>query len=216
VIRVWDLPIRLFHWVLVLLVTFSIICAHVGGNWMDWHMRSGYCILTLLLFRILWGFAGSYHARFASFIRSPAVVLEYARRLRAGGAAPHDGHNPLGALSVIAMLVVLSLQVATGLFANDSIASEGPLAHLVSQTASDGLSEIHEFSQWVIYFLIGLHVAAIAYYYFVKRDDLFTPMLTGDRSAGAAVAAVDDARLRWRAAGVLAVAAGLAAFVVTR
>jgi len=216
VIRVWDLPTRLFHWVLVLLVCFSVVTAHVGGNWLDWHMRSGYCILALLAFRIMWGFAGSHHARFANFVRPPAAVLAYLRQLRDGSAPAQAGHNPLGALSVIAMLLALLLQASTGLFSNDSISSEGPLAKRVSQATSDRLSSIHEANQYVIYVLIALHLGAIAYYFFAKRENLVVPMFTGDKPGGSLVAASDNGTLRVRAAILLAIAAGLAAYIVTR
>ena len=216
-IRIWDLPTRLFHWVLVLLISFSIVTAKVGGNWIDWHMRSGYCILTLVLFRIMWGFAGSHHARFTNFVHPPAAVFSYLREMRNGSAATQAGHNPLGALSVVVMLLVLLLQASTGLFANDSIASEGPLARLVSNATSDMLTRVHKIDQYVIYTLIVLHLGAIGYYYFAKRENLIVPMFTGDKTGGAAVVpSIDNARLRVRAAVLLVIAAALAAFVVTR
>lgn len=215
--RIWDLPTRLFHWVLVLLITFSIVSAKIGGNWIDWHMRSGYCILTLVLFRIMWGFAGSHHARFANFVRPPAAVLFYLREMRYGSTAAQAGHNPLGALSVVVMLLVLLLQASTGLFANDSIATEGPLARLVSSATSDMLTRVHKVDQYVIYALIVLHLGAIAYYYFAKRENLIVPMFTGDKGGGATfVPSVDNAGLRLRAAILLAIAAALAGFIVTR
>jgi cytochrome b len=216
VTRIWDLPTRLVHWLLFLLVCFSVVSAKIGGNWIDWHMRSGYCILTLVLFRIMWGFLGSHHARFGNFIRPPAAVLSYVRELRSGTATAQAGHNPLGALSVVALLLVLLLQASTGLFANDSIASEGPLAKFVSSDMSDRLSGIHEINQYVIFTLIALHLAAIAYYYFAKRENLVLPMVTGDKNAAGLVPSRDDTRVRIRAAVLLAVVATLAGYVVTR
>jgi cytochrome b len=216
VTRIWDLPTRLFHWVLTLLVFFSIVSAKIGGNWLDWHMRSGYCILTLVLFRIMWGFAGSHHARFANFVRRPGVVLAYVREMRSGSAASQAGHNPLGALSVVAVLLVLLLQASTGLFANDSIASEGPLAKLVSGSTSDRLTTVHKTNQYVIYMLIALHLGAVAYYYFAKRENLVLPMLTGDKPGTGLAASRDDLGVRIRAAILLAIAAALATYVVTR
>jgi len=217
VTRIWDLPTRLFHWVLVLLVAFSIVSAEIGGNWLDWHMRSGYCILALVLFRIIWGFAGSHHARFANFIRSPAAVLAYVRGLAGGTAPPQAGHNPLGALSVVALVAALLAQVSTGLFANDdSTSTEGPLAKFVSNATSNLLTGVHKINQFVIFALIGLHLAAIAYYYFAKRENLVLPMLTGDKPGAGLVAASDDATLRIRAAIVLAIAAAVAGYVATR
>lgn len=215
-IRIWDLPTRLFHWVLVLLVVFSIVSAKIGGNWLDWHMRSGYCILALVLFRIMWGFAGSHHARFANFVRPPSAIFSYLRGMRDGSAAAQAGHNPLGALSVVAVLLVLLLQASAGLFANDSVASEGPLAKLVSSGTSDLLTRVHKINQYVIFALIGLHLAAIAYYYFAKRENLVVPMLTGDKSGTTFVPAIDDTKVRVRAAILLTIAAALAGYVVTR
>jgi cytochrome b len=216
VTRVWDLPTRLFHWVLVLFVSFSIVSAKIGGNWIDWHMRSGYCILALVLFRIMWGFAGSHHARFVNFVRPPGAVLAYLRELRGTNRLALAGHNPLGALSVLAVIVALLLQASTGLFANDSIASEGPLARLVSNRTSDLLTGIHKINQYVIFTLIALHLAAIAYYYFAKRENLVLPMLTGDKPGSGFVASRDDVGTRVRAAVLLAIAAALAGYVITR
>lgn len=214
--RVWDLPTRLFHWVLVLLVVFSIVSAKIGGNWIDWHMRSGYCILALVLFRVMWGFAGPFHARFANFVRPPSAVFGYLRDLRNGRAAAPAGHNPLGALSVLAVLAVLLLQASTGLFANDSISSEGPLAKLVSSATSDLLTRVHKINQFVIFALIALHLAAIAYYYFARRENLVLPMITGDKPGAGLAPSSDALRDRLRAALLLAVAAAVAGYVVTR
>ena len=215
-IRIWDLPTRLFHWILVLLVSFSIVSAKIGGNWLDWHMRSGYCILALVLFRIMWGFVGSHHARFSNFVRPPGAVLSYLREMRNGSASAQAGHNPLGALSVLAVLAVLLLQASTGLFANDSISSEGPLARLVSSATSDRLTLIHKINQYVIYSLITLHLGAVAYYYFAKRENLVLPMFTGDKAGAGFVSANDGVRLRVRAAILLSIAAAVATYVVTR
>src|SRR5438067_2364360 len=114
--RVWDLPVRLFHWVLVALVVFSFTTGKLGGNWLRWHMYSGYLILTLVLFRIAWGVIGSDTARFAGFIRGPSHVVRYARSLLGGPPQFHAGHNPLGGLMVVLMLALLLLQASTGLF----------------------------------------------------------------------------------------------------
>jgi cytochrome b len=213
---VWDLPTRLFHWALVLFVVFSIVSAKIGGNWIDWHMRSGYCILALVLFRVMWGFGGSFHARFVNFVRPPAAVLAYVREMRRGRATTQAGHNPLGALSVLALLGVLSLQASTGLFANDSISSEGPLAKLVASSTSDLLTRVHKTNQYVIFVLIGLHLGAIAYYYFARRENLVLPMITGDKPGSGLAPSSDDLRERVRAAILLAIAAAFAGYVVTR
>ena len=210
-VRVWDLPTRLFHWSLAALVTFSIVTAKLGGLWLDWHMRSGYAILALLVFRLLWGVAGSRNARLVHFVRGPRIVLAYLQ-----GRHPHDGagHNPLGALSVVAILAVLLAQAATGLFANDGSFTEGPLARLVTSASSDLLSTLHRWGELALYAMIGLHVAAVLYYLFVRRENLIGPMITGDRLGIDAKPAFDGPALWLRAAVLLAAAAGLTGYVV--
>jgi cytochrome b len=181
-VRVWDLPTRSFHWLLVILVVFSIASAHVGGGAMVWHMRSGYAIFTLLAFRFVWGFAGGRWSRFRSFLYAPATTLRYLR----GASLPHEhhhvGHNPLGAGSVFALLGVLTLQVATGLVADDEIAANGPLMKYVSTaTSSTATSWHHGFGQWLIIVLASLHIGAIAFYWRRRRQNLVAPMLHGDK-----------------------------------
>jgi cytochrome b len=208
--RVWDLPLRLFHWTLAALVTFSLVSIQLGGFWKDWHMRSGYAILALLTFRTLWGFAGSRTARFASFVRRPRAVAAY---VRGGLRSPPDGHNPLAGWSVLAMLGVLLLQAASGLFSNDGSYTEGPLAHLVSNALSDRLSTLHHYGEWAIYALIGLHLAAIGYYSVVRREPLVRAMVTGDRPGGVAPVR-DDVPLRLRALLLALLAALLVGWIV--
>src|SRR5581483_2126256 len=144
---------------------------------LEWHFCCGYAILSLLMFRVLWGIAGARYARFSSFKLRPSAVLAHPR-----GSERHPGHSPLGSVSVLVILLVLLAQAVTGLFANDDIAGEGPLAKLVAKDVSDRLSWFHaELNSVVIYCLIGLHVAAIAYYFFVRRENLLKPMITGDK-----------------------------------
>ena len=177
IIRVWDLPIRLFHWLLVLCIIGSLISVNLGGNAIQWHAYFGYSILTLLIFRIIWGFVGSTHARFLSFLPTPKSLLNYL-----SGKSPHVlGHNPLGALSVFALLFALSVQVTTGLFVDDEIAFQGPLAKYVPSWVVSLLSEIHEANQVVIYTLITIHIAAIIYYRKFKGENLIKPMINGDK-----------------------------------
>lgn len=177
---VWDLPLRLFHWLLAALVAASMITGTIGGNGLEWHMRGGYCILTLLVFRILWGFWGGHHARFASFVRGPGTVVSHLR----GKAPPSTGHNPLGAISVIAMLLLLLGQAALGLFANDDIFTEGPLYKLVSKDTSDWMTSLHKRNFYLIATLVTVHISAVLYYLIVKRDNLIRPMLTGHKEIG--------------------------------
>jgi len=208
-IRVWDLPTRLFHWALVVVIAGALITQYIGGNAMDWHFRFGYAALALVLFRVLWGLFGPRYARFTSFIRSPAAILAYCKGAHAGpgGAAtpaPAVGHNPLGGLSVLAMLGVILLQAGTGLFTNDDIASEGPLAHLVDKDLSDRISWLHaQITGQLIYALIALHVLAIAYHRVRKKVDLVTPMITGDQALGNAEAPATNDGAPIRAMAVL-------------
>jgi cytochrome b len=177
--RVWDLPLRLFHWSLALLVTFSLYTGINGGfREMDYHMMSGYGILTLVIFRVIWGIIGSTHSRFRSFINL-SELIPYTRRLANRHQASIPGHNPLGALSIIAMLLVLGTQATTGLFANDDIFLEGPLVHLVDDTTSDRLTTVHHFCAKALYVLIGLHLTAIIFHELYQKDRLVLPMISG-------------------------------------
>jgi cytochrome b len=174
-IRVWDLPVRLFHWALVLLV--AALWGTHELHMMEVHVALGQVMLGLILFRLIWGLIGSSTARFSSFVRGPRRVLAY---LRAPGGIL--GHNPIGGWSVVAILAVLSVQVGLGLFASDEDGEHyGPLSHLVSYDTATTLAERHEMFFNVLLVLIGVHLAAILYYRFVKRDDLVTPMVTGLR-----------------------------------
>ncbi len=173
-IKLWDLPTRIFHWALVVLVVAAIVTAKIGGNAMDWHGRIGLTIVGLIAFRVVWGFIGSTHSRFASFFPTPAKLLPYVR-----GQWPGVGHNPLGAFSVFALLLVIAAQFSTGLFANDDVAFNGPLSGLISKELSDRLTGIHKFSVNVLYALIALHVGAIGYYASVKKDNLVKAMVIG-------------------------------------
>ena len=198
-IGVWDLPTRLFHWLLVLLVAVNLYTGNVGGvAEMDLHMLSGYAILTLVLFRFAWGFVGSRHARFASFIRGPRAVLVYARDLFSGDHPPALGHNPMGGWSVAAMLTSLLVQAATGLFADDEILTKGPLAGTVSKATRRLMTGIHDTNAYVLYALIALHLAAVGYYLVVRRENLVRPMLTGVKrlpvTEGEAVGAAAEQR----------------------
>ena len=172
--RLWDLPTRLFHWLLVLCVCGSFVSAKIGGNAMVWHGRFGLVVVGLLAFRLVWGFVGSTYARFTHFVRGPATILAYLR-----GQWHGAGHNPLGALSVLAMLGTLLLLVATGLFANDDIAFEGPLYALIGKELSDRLVGIHRLVEPLIILLVVTHIAAIIYYVRFRKERLVMPMIRG-------------------------------------
>ncbi|MEF8756103.1 MAG: cytochrome b/b6 domain-containing protein [Accumulibacter sp.] len=173
-IRVWDLPTRVFHWALVLLVVASFVSGKIGGNAMVWHGRFGLAILGLLSFRLLWGLIGSTYARFLSFLPTPNAILAYLR-----GQWRGLGHNPLGALSVFGLLGLLAFQVSSGLFANDDIAFRGPLYALVSSEFSERLTGWHKLSVNLLVLLVLLHLAAIGFYAHAKKENLVRPMLTG-------------------------------------
>lgn len=170
----WDWPIRIFHWTLVLAVAGAIVSANLGGQWMVWHGRAGLLVLGLLLFRLIWGLCGSTHARFVRFFPTPARLLAYWR-----GQWQEVGHNPLSGLAILVMLLLLGWQAGTGLFATDEIDFYGPLSALVDDNWVKWLTGWHRRSgDWVLA-LIGLHLAAILYYWLVRKDNLIKPMLTG-------------------------------------
>ena len=179
--RVWDLPTRLFHWALVILVITSFVTAKVGGNAMTWHMYSGYAILTLVLFRVVWGFVGGRESRFASFVKGPGAVVRYLGTLFDRKAAHHAGHNPLGGWSVVLMILSLGTQAGTGLFASDDIFVEGPLAAKVSGATVTLATRIHHWNEWVLIALVALHVAAILFYAVYKRENLVHAMVHGHK-----------------------------------
>lgn len=179
IIMVWDFPTRLFHWLLVILVIISFVTGNIGGNTMQYHEWIGFTILSLLLFRLVWGFVGSQESRFMTFVRSSSTVIRYATTLLRNDSAHYLGHNPLGGLSIIAMLFSLLIQAGTGLFANDDIVTEGPLFDWVSKATSDWLTRIHKLNQQVIIALISIHVLAVLFYFLYKRENLVKPMITG-------------------------------------
>jgi cytochrome b len=173
-ILLWDLPLRIFHWSLVLAVTIAIVSAKIGGEWMELHGKAGLTIIGLLVFRVTWGIVGSTHARFSNFAPTPAKVRSYLK-----GRWQGVGHNPLGALSVFGLLGLLAAQAATGLFSNDDISFNGPLYVLVEQAVSDRLTGWHHQLSNVLFALLGLHIVAVFFYVIVKRNNLIKPMLTG-------------------------------------
>jgi len=182
---VWDLPLRVFHWLFAVSIFASWATAQPGSEWMKVHMRLGYWMIGLLLFRIIWGLIGPRHARFASFLKGPHTVWRYAKGLaaRANAAAESVGHNPLGALMVVVMLLLVAFQVTTGLFASDDIAWTGPYYPEVSDSTAQRLTGLHHANFNLILAAIGLHVIAIVYYTFVKRQALIPPMLSGYKPA---------------------------------
>lgn len=193
-VRVWDLPTRLFHWLLAVCVVAMVVTAKVGGGWMEWHLRLGHVVLALLVFRVVWGLVGGHWSRFARFLYGPATVLAYLR------GRPHPehevGHSPLGALSVFALLGVLLVQVGTGLMSDDEIAFTGPLVAYVPGEWVEAASRYHKaWGEWLVLGLVGLHLLAIVFYTQVKRQALVRPMLTGDKVVAQPIASSADG---WR------------------
>jgi cytochrome b len=214
-IRIWDLPTRIFHWLLAAAVVGLVITGHVGGNAVPWHFRLGYLVMGLLLFRLLWGFVGGHWSRFVSFVRGPRTVLRYLRGQTRDDEHLDVGHNPLGALSVLALLLILSVQVGTGLLADDEIANVGPLNRFVSGSTATLTTFWHkEIGQWIVVVLALLHVAAIVFYR-IKGKDLVRPMLVGDKAAPPGARASRDTLVTRATAVVLAlVCAAIVVWVV--
>jgi cytochrome b len=201
-VRIWDLPTRLFHWTLVGLIAFSWWSAE--EEHLDWHIWSGLAVLSLLIFRLLWGLFGSSTARFANFVRGPTAIFAYLKDMK--GWRP-VGHSPLGALSVLGMLGAIAVQVGLGLFAIDKDGLyEGPLAYLVSLDASEEIADLHEDWFDVVLVLIGLHIAALLFYRLILGKKLIGPMIGGK---GVVDAGVEPTRGgRWWVA-LLCLAAGI-------
>lgn len=186
--RVWDLPTRLFHWALVLLVVFQVLTAEFGPRWdkEGWyklHFWGGYAILALLLFRIAWGFAGSTTARFGHFVKGPGAGIAYLRGLLSTRTHPEIGHNAVGGWMVVALILGLLVQVMTGLFATDTDMgySAGPLAKFASESVGNGATKIHHYWINLLYLMVALHVSASLFYFVVKKQNLVGPMFSGDK-----------------------------------
>jgi cytochrome b len=220
-IRIWDLPVRLFHWTLVLLMIVSYVTGQVGGDWMKLHFWSGYTILTLVLFRIAWGFVGSTTARFSHFVRGPAAALQHLKEMT-GADRPRDvGHNPLGGAMVVVLLLGLLLQVAAGLFSADTDEGlvSGPLANRVPDKWVDVSTAFHHTWINVLLLLVAIHVMAALTYLVWKRQNLIGAMFTGHKRLDDVVApgqpkpelSFASARL---ALSLLIVAAALVYFIV--
>lgn len=179
-ITVWDLPTRLFHWLLVLAISGSLLSAQLGGDWMLWHGRFGLTVFGLLVFRLLWGVLGNHYARFASFFPTPSRISAYLK-----GSWSGLGHNPLGALSVFALLGLLGFQALSGLISSDDVAFSGPLAWQVPAWLGRLASDWHRSTELFIYLLLGLHVLAVLVYQYRGRP-LLGSMIHGQREVSIA------------------------------
>jgi cytochrome b len=213
-VRVWDLPTRLFHWCLAFCFGCLIITGEVGGEAMVWHFRLGYCVLSLLGFRIVWGLVGGYWSRFRVFVVGPDTILRYLR----GDAAAESavGHNPMGALSVLGLLGFALLQAATGLMSDDEILNAGPLAKMVSGRWVHWATEYHiEVGKGILISLVVLHLCAIVFYRFRRDQNLVGPMLHGDKWLETSVkSSRDDAVSRVQALVAFAVCSAAVAWLV--
>jgi len=207
-IRLWDAPTRIFHWSLFVLVSAAFATGLTGGGLMDWHGRIGAAIAGLITFRLAWGFVGSRYARFTTFVRGPASIAAYLK-----GEWQGIGHNPLGALSVLGMLGVLLLQVATGLLSDDDIAFRGPYNILVGENVESMALFIHNKAVWLIGLLVLLHRGAIAFYLRVKGDNLVKPMITGVKEVPAESTAAETSDTKGGGALALVLSVILAALV---
>lgn len=213
-VLVWDTPTRLFHWLLVALIVTSWITGDHGGDWLRYHFWSGYAILTLVLFRIVWGIVGGTHARFANFVRGIPSALHHLRELLRPGPTSDVGHNAIGGWMVVVLLSVLLLQTGTGLFADDDIVTTGPLAELVSSSLRSRLTTLHKYNFELIEILTAIHIAAVLAFLVIKRQNLIGAMITG-RKRGLAPTALDAARAHPAlAAAVLLGAAAVVAGIV--
>lgn len=181
-VLVWDLPVRVMHWSLLLCVLGAWLTRELEGDWFAWHTRFGYAVLLIVSTRILWGFMGTRYARFVDFVRGPRSVLAHLKGQEAGSRA---GHNPLGALMILAFLAMLLVQAVTGLFANDQVFETGPLFGYVEIGTSDRLTTLHKQLFDLIVIAIAVHVAAAFFYLWVRHDNLILPMITGRKSSAA-------------------------------
>ncbi len=178
---IWDVPARLFHWLLAALVITGWILGEFGPFIKTWHFYCGYAIGCLVVLRILRGLFGTPPHSFGSFIYGSRATLDYARSIFERAPSNWPGHNPLGGLSVIALLAVLAVQVSTGLFADDDILNKGPLAIYASTGLRSTLTAIHEINSKIILALVALHVGVVLFYLFWKRENLIKAMITGHK-----------------------------------
>jgi cytochrome b len=176
---IWDLPTRLFHWILVVLIFTSWLSAKM--DWMRLHVLCGLSVLTLLLFRLIWGFIGSDSARFTRFLKHPFEAIRHLMALPRREPDTEVGHNAAGGWMVIVLLGILIVQVATGLCANDDVLTEGPLALIVGKDRSDWLTHIHHLNFFLIEIVVAMHVLAIVTYRVLKGHNLLMPMITGKK-----------------------------------
>ena len=181
-VRVWDIPTRLFHWSIVVLFVFLILTGE-NGDWLERHMQAGYLLSGLVMFRILWGFLGSYHARFATFLRSPIVAARYALNLFTTGRIAHyHGHNPAGSYMVVLLLLALLLQAAAGLVTTDDIFWAGPFYDSVPDSVAKLGATIHRTFPTYLQMFVLVHIVAVLYHKFRFREALMMAMVHGKKN----------------------------------
>lgn len=213
---VWDLPTRAFHWLLVLSLSASFITAKIGFDVRQYHLWLGYWMIGLLTFRLVWGFVGTRHARFSSFFPTPGRVLSYLRQMFRGDNPETVGHNPLGSLMIFVTLTLVAVQAVSGLFMDDEIMFAGPYFDAVSSDVARTMNMLHNNVMNIILVLVGIHVAAVLYHAFVRRERIIRAMLSGRKSAEVVpeTQSISGSRLGL-ALLVAAGAAGFTAWLVT-
>jgi cytochrome b len=215
-VRIWDLPVRLFHWGLVILLVTSYFSGRAGGDWMKLHFWSGYAILTLLLFRIAWGFVGSTTARFSHFVKGPGAWFYYLKSFATGRKTYDVGHNPVGGIMVLVLIFAVLAQAVAGLFSADTDMGivNGPLANSIPDKWVDRLTSFHEFWVNVLIWLAALHILAALTYLVLKRQNLIGAMFTGRKPHEQVAEAGKPAPTLTFASGRLAISLLIAAAAV--
>jgi cytochrome b len=181
-IKVWDLPVRIFHWSLVVLFITAYITNSLGSDYFIYHLWSGYALIILVSFRIVWGLVGTYHARFNHFVKNPVATAKYALNVFKKKDTHYLGHNPLGAVMVVILLVAILVQAITGLFTNDEIFNVGPLYAYINDELSLQLTSLHRQLFYWILGAIALHIIAVIFHVVFKRDNIIKAMFTGKKN----------------------------------
>ncbi len=197
-VRVWDLGLRLFHWFLVLGILNQFLTMEFGeGSYTEWHFRVGFCILGLLIYRIIWGFIGSESVQFSTFLYSPSNITSYLKSLPSTTYHQYLGHNPVGGLSAILLLLVCAAMAVSGLFISDDILWEAPFYNAVSNDISDLMYTIHHWGEKALIGIVAMHVAAIVFYRWRKKAKLTTSMVTGNMQLQSEQEALPKMRSNW-------------------
>ncbi len=215
-IKVWDLPVRIFHWLLVVVFIAAYVTNSLGPNYFQYHVWTGYAVIVLICFRIVWGIFGTYHARFINFVRNPIATLKYAWATLRNKERHYAGHNPLGAMMVLLLLLTILVQAVTGLFTNDEIFNVGPLYVYVTDELSLKLTSFH---RQLFYWILGtifLHIIAVFVHLFFKKENLVKPMISGEKPAkGLEDEKSIGASKIWLALFIIVVLAALLGWVIT-